>query len=67
LIIDTPITKVRGRSITGFPAEIEIIEIICIKEIIKKYTFAAFENYSYKFFGRNVTTVYFDVVMPFNL
>lgn len=41
--------------------------MICIKLMIKKYTFAAFENYSYKFFGKNVKSVYFEVVMPFNL
>jgi hypothetical protein len=38
-----------------------------MKQIIKKYTFATFENYSYKFFGKNVKRVYFEVVMPFNL
>lgn len=62
--METPITKVRGRSITGFPLEIDIIGIICMKVMIRKYTLAAFENYSYKFFGRNVAIVYLDVVMP---
>lgn len=60
-------TNKRGRSITGLLLEIEMTGMICIKLMIKKYTFAAFENYSYKFFGKNVKSVYFEVVMPFNL
>jgi hypothetical protein len=44
--METPKTNERGKSITGYPPEMEMIGIICMKVIIKKYTFAAFENYS---------------------
>lgn len=40
---------------------IEISLIIWRNPIIKKYTFANLENYSNKFIGRNVITVYLDV------
>jgi hypothetical protein len=39
-------TKRRGKSIAGFPLEIEIIGIICMHMITKKYTLAALENCS---------------------
>ena len=48
---------------TGYPSEIEISLTICKKPIIKKYTFATFENYSKRFLGTNVNNVYLVVLI----
>jgi hypothetical protein len=34
--METEITKASGISITGFPAEIDMIGIICINDMIRK-------------------------------
>jgi hypothetical protein len=44
-----------------------MIGIICMHMITKKYTLAAFENYSERFLGRKVRTVYFEVLTTLGL
>lgn len=57
----TPITILKGIKITGKPPETEILGIICIIPIIKKYKLATLENWTNKFLGIKFNVVYFDV------
>ena len=47
--------------ITGCPPDIDISLIIYKNPIIKKYTFANFENYSIRLMGKKDNKVYFEV------
>ena len=48
---------------TDLPPEIEIRLTVCIYAIKRKYRFAAFLNWVYKFKGINVKTLYFVQVL----
>jgi hypothetical protein len=61
--METPITQQRGMSMTGYPPDIDINLFVCINAISKKYTFASLENCSIRFFGKNVSKVYLEVLI----
>ena len=55
-------TKASGASMAGCPLEIEILSIICMNMITRKYKLAIFvENCSNKLRGKNDHHVYFEV------
>jgi len=65
LIAETVTTNSRGSKIAGWPPVIEIGGTTWRTIMKRKYTFASFENCSNRFFGINVSHVYFVVRILF--
>jgi hypothetical protein len=53
----------RGTAIAGLLLEIEIMGIVCKKQITKKYMFGALLNWLKRFRGRKVKALYFEVLI----
>ena len=65
--METKITENNGNAIAGLPFDIDMSGMIYMNVIIRKYTFAAFENWIIKFLNRKVNSVYLVVVIVFAL
>lgn len=52
-----------GPNMTGCPLVMLIAGIICMTPMTRKYTLANLENYSNRFMGTKVSTVYLDVLI----